>query len=364
MTKLHDLHDAGQSVWIDYIRRDMLTTGSIEQTVADGVRGLTSNPSIFQQAIGSSSEYDAQIAQVIDVVKHATPEMVYEQVAVLDIQGAADALRTVFDESDGADGFVSLEVSPRLAHDTEGSIKDARRLWAWVDRPNLMVKIPATPAGIPAIEQLISEGINVNATLMFSMQDYENVAQAFIRGVARAADPHRVASVASFFVSRIDNKVDAALEKVGSEDAMALQGTIAIANAKLAYQRYLELFEGERFVEARGLGARPQRVLWASTSTKNPEYPSTLYVDELVGDNTVNTMPPHTIDAFLASGEIDPDAVTTGVDEAHGRIAALVELDIDFDAVTEDLQIEGVAKFADSFDDMLRTVEDKMRELR
>ncbi len=364
MTKLHDLHAAGQSVWIDYIRRDMLTTGSIETTVADGVRGLTSNPSIFQQAIGSSEEYDAQIAQIIAVVTQATPEDVYERLAVLDIQGAADALRGVYESSDGADGFVSLEVSPRLARNTEGSVNDARRLWAWVNRPNLMIKIPATPEGIPAIEQLLAEGINVNATLMFSMEDYENVAQAFIRGVGRAERPDRVASVASFFVSRIDNKVDAALEKVGSDEAMQLRGSIAIANAKLAYQRYLELFEGDAFADARRRGARPQRVLWASTSTKDPEYPETLYVDSLVGANTVNTMPPHTIDAFIAGGEVLADAVTEDVAGARERIDRLAELDIDFDEITADLQSEGVVKFADSFDDMLRTVESKMQQLR
>jgi transaldolase len=364
MTKLHDLHDVGQSVWIDYIRRDMLTTGSIDDTIADGVRGLTSNPSIFQQAIGSSDEYDAQISQIIDVVNRADAEAVYERLAVLDIQGAADALRTVYDSSDGADGFVSLEVSPRLAHDTDGSIRDARRLWAWVNRPNVMIKIPATDAGIPAIEQLIADGINVNATLMFSMDDYENVAHAFIRGVERSPEPARVASVASFFVSRIDNKVDAALEKVGSEDAMQLRGTIAIANAKLAYQRYLELFEAEPFAVARGRGARAQRVLWASTSTKNPEYEDTLYVDTLVGRNTVNTMPPHTIDAFLEHGAIIDEAVTQDVEEARAAIERLAAFDIDFDALTDELQTEGVEKFADSFEDMLRTVEDKMRQLR
>ena len=364
MTKLHDLHAAGQSVWIDYIRRDMLTSGSIHETIADGVRGLTSNPSIFQSAIGSSEDYDAQISQIIHVAPHTATESVFEQLAVLDIQGAADALRPVYDMSNAADGYVSLEVSPNLANDTVGTIADARRLWTWVNRPNLMIKVPATAAGIPAIETLISEGINVNATLMFSMEDYENVAQAYVRGVSRAADPTRIASVASFFVSRVDSKVDAALEKVGSDEAMQMRGTIAIANAKLAYARYEEIFTGDDFAAARDRGASPQRVLWASTSTKNPEYHDVMYVETLIGRNTVNTVPPATLDAFLDHGEVLANSLSEDVEGAQAAVAKLAELEIDFDVVTAELQEEGVVKFADSYADLLTTLDEKIELLR
>lgn len=364
MTKLHDLHAAGQSVWIDYIRRDMLTTGSIHETITEGVRGLTSNPSIFQSAIGSSDEYDAQIRQIVSVAPHTSTEEIFEQLAVLDIQGAADALRVVYDISNAADGYVSLEVSPRLAHDTTGTIAEARRLWTWVNRPNVMIKVPATAEGIPAIEQLLGEGINVNATLMFSMDDYENVAQAFIRGVSQAADPTGIASVASFFVSRVDSSVDAALEKVGSDEALAMRGTIAVANAKLAYARYAELFGGDEFAAARGRGASPQRVLWASTSTKNPEYDDVLYVETLIGHNTVNTMPPQTLEAFLDHGEVIANSLADDVEEAAAAVARLADLDVDFDAITAELQTEGVIKFADSYADLLATLDEKIEELR
>ncbi len=363
MTKLHDLHAAGQSVWIDYIRRDMLTTGSIHETIASGVRGLTSNPSIFQAAIGSSEEYDDQIKQIIAVAPHTTVESVFEQLAILDIQGAADALRPVYDMSNGADGYVSLEVSPRLANDTAATIAEARRLWTWVHRPNVLIKVPATAEGVPAFEELIAEGINVNATLMFSMEDYENIAQAYVRGLNRAANPTSIASVASFFVSRVDTKVDTALEKVGSDEALAMRGTVAIANAKLAYARYREIFEGEDFAEARRRGARPQRVLWASTSTKNPEYDDVLYVENLIGRNTVNTMPPQTLEAFLDHGEIESDALTDDVAGAQTAIARLAELDVDFDRLTAELQEEGVVKFADSYADLLATLDEKIEQI-
>ena len=243
MTKLHDLHAAGQSVWLDFIRRDMLDSGELAGLVDDGVRGLTSNPTIFQQAIASSTAYDAQISELIARSPDAGTGALFEELAVQDIQGAADALAPVYEASAGADGFVSLEVSPHLAHDTEGTIADARRLWEWVARPNLMIKVPGTPAGIPAQEELLAAGVNINSTLMFSLADYEAVAQAHLRGLTRADEPSRVASVASFFVSRVDTKTDAALEKVGSPEALSLMGRIAIANAKLAYRRYRELYD-------------------------------------------------------------------------------------------------------------------------
>ena len=358
MTKMQQLHEAGQSVWLDFIRRDMLGNGELAGLVAEGVRGLTSNPTIFEKAIAGSDLYDAQIATT-----DGDAAAVFESLAVQDIQGAADLLRGVYDESDGGDGYVSLEVAPTLAYDTEGTIADAKRLWGIVDRPNLMIKVPATAAGIPAIEELIAAGINVNATLMFSLADYEAVAGAYVRGAERAIDPSRVASVASFFVSRVDTKTDAALEKVGTDEALALRGTIAVANAKMTYRRYEEIFDGPAFAAASGRGARPQRVLWASTSTKNPDYPELLYVDDLVGPNTVNTMPPATLAAFRDHGSIDGAALVGGVDEATAQVRDLAALGVDFSEITADLQTEGVGAFAASYDDLLEAITSKRESL-
>ncbi len=355
MPTMHDLHNAGQSVWLDFIRRDLLENGELAELVEDGLRGMTSNPTIFQKAIADTDLYDEAIAAA-----DGDAQAVFEALAIDDIRAAADILRPVYDSSDGADGYVSLEVSPSLAYDTEGTIADAKRLWALVDRPNIMIKVPAAPEGIPAIEELTASGINVNATLMFSLGDYEAVSNAYVRGAERAEHPERLASVASFFVSRVDTKTDAALEKEGSEGALALRGKIAVANAKLAYDRYLEIFEGEPFAAARARGARPQRPLWASTSTKNPDYPDLLYVDDLVGPNTVNTMPPGTLEAFLDHGTIDGGAVSTGVDEARALIASLADFGIDFDAITDELQTEGVAAFAASYDDLLAAIKAQM----
>lgn len=364
MTKLHELHAAGQSVWLDYIRRDMLDGGELRALVNDGVRGLTSNPTIFLQAIEGSDTYDEQIRSVIATRPGATTIDMFEELAVQDIQRAADALLEIYTESDGSDGFVSLEVSPHLAHDTAATIAEAKRLWAWVDRPNLMVKVPATTAGLPAIEELIAAGLNINVTLLFSLDMYVEVANAYIRGLDRAEEPGSIASVASFFVSRVDGKTDAALEKVGSDDALALRGTIAVANAKLAYRHYEDIFGGQTFAEVAARGARPQRLLWASTSTKNPEFSDVLYVETLVGANTVNTMPPATIDAFRDHGVIDAAAITRDLDTADDQMAQLGALEIDIDDVTRQLQEEGVSKFADSFDDLLATLADKIDALR
>ena len=364
MTRLHELHEAGQSVWIDFIKRDMLESGELVQLVADGIRGLTSNPTIFQQAIAGSDLYDAQILDVVADRPDAEPGAVFEELAIRDIRGAADILKPVYDQSNGADGLVSLEVSPHLAHDTAGTIADAHRLWERVDRPNLMIKVPATPEGVPAIEQLIAAGINVNSTLMFSLESYVAIANAYVRGLERVTDPSRIASVASFFVSRVDTKADGALEKVGSPEAMDLRGKIAVANAKLAFRHYRDIFGDSAFGALAARGARPQRVLWASTSTKNPAYSDVLYVDDLIGPNTVNTMPPATIDAFTDHGTIDPEALMSGVDEAATQIDALAGLGIDFGELTDELQAEGVASFADSFDDLLETLADKMAMLK
>ena len=352
MSKLTELGAAGQSVWLDFIRRDMVTNGELAALVDEGVTGVTSNPSIFQAAIAGSDLYDEDIAAA-----EGDPLAVFEALAVADVQGAADVLRGVYDATDGFDGYVSLEVSPTLADDTEGTIADAHRLWNRVHRPNLMIKVPATPAGIVAIEALIAAGINVNATLMFSMADYEAVAMAYVRGAERTEYPERVASVASFFVSRVDNKIDPALDAVGTDEALALRGIAAVANAKLAYRRYQEIFEGPPFAVARARGAKPQRTLWASTSTKNPAYSDVLYIDELIGPNTVNTIPPATVDAFRDHGTIDATALTSGVDAAEQHFETLGALGVDVDAITEELQVEGVASFADAFNGLLAAIE-------
>ena len=363
MKPLEELNSQGQSVWVDYIRRDFTRNGGLQSLVDDGVRGVTSNPSIFEAAIGGSAEYDEALRSRLDLNPDCTPTELFEAVAIIDIQEAADVLRSVYDEASGADGFVSLEVSPTLAHDSEGTIRDARRLWAAVDRPNLMIKVPATGPGIPAIEELIAEGINVNATLMFSMQDYEAVAQAYVRGLRRAEDPAGIASVASFFVSRVESAVDNALDAIGTDEAAALRGTAAVANSKLAYRRYQEIFEGDGFAELAARGARPQRVLWASTSTKDDAYSDVKYVEELVGDNTVNTFPLQTLDAFSDHGKARADAITEDVPAAAAAIAALSDVGIDFDAITAQLQVDGVASFAKSFATMLETIESKSKSL-
>lgn len=363
MGKLHELHSKGQSVWLDFIRRDMLASGELNEMVADGIRGLTSNPTIFQKAIGGSEDYDDAIRAALADNPALGPKEVYEMLAVSDIQDAADALRPVYDDSAAADGYVSLEVSPLLSADTPRTIAEAHRLWDLVARPNLMIKVPATPEGIPAIEELIAAGINVNATLMFSMADYEAVAHAYVRGVRRADNPERIASVASFFVSRVDSSVDAALDKVGSEAALNQRGKAAVANAKLAYDRYLEIFEGAEFADQVERGAQPQRVLWASTGVKNPAYSDVLYVEPLIGPATVNTMPPATIDAFLDHGDPANAALTNDVDTARSDIASLAGFGVDVDAITQQLQVDGVQSFADSFDDLLATVAEKINQL-
>ncbi|MCP4964797.1 MAG: transaldolase [bacterium] len=363
MGKLHELQSKGQSIWLDFIRRDMLESGELKDMVADGIRGLTSNPTIFQKAIGGSADYDGAIRDALAANPALGPKDVYETLAVRDIQDAADALHPVYDDSAATDGYVSLEVSPLLAADTEGTIAEAHRLWALVARPNLMIKVPATPQGIPAIEELIAAGINVNATLMFSMADYEAVAQAYVRGVRRADNPARIASVASFFVSRVDTTVDTALEVIGTDAALNQRGKAAVANAKLAYDRYLEIFAGPDFADQVERGAQPQRVLWASTGVKNPAYSDVLYVEPLIGPATVNTMPPATIDAFLDHGDAANAALTDAVDVARSDIASLADLGVDLDAITQQLQDDGVRSFADSFDDLLATVAKKIDQL-
>lgn len=357
MTKLHDLNAVGQSVWLDYIRRQFIEDGGLQRVVDEGVRGVTSNPSIFEKAIAGSSDYDAAMKPLVDAGK-STAE-IYDALVIEDIQRAADVLRPIYDESNGVDGYVSLEVSPTLAHDTEGTIADGRRYFAAVNRPNVMIKVPATPAGIPAIEALIADGININVTLMFNMQHYDDVAFAYIRGLEKLAqtsdDLSKVNSVASFFVSRVESAVDKALEEKGNTE---LLGTIAVANSRLAYARFEEVFSGERWDALASKGARVQRPLWASTGTKNAAYSDVKYVDELVGPHTVNTMPPATRDAVLDHGATEV-TVRDNVDTARAQIAQLADLGIDLDAITQELQDDGVDKFAKSFESLMASIEEK-----
>jgi len=362
MTKLHDLAQLGQAVWLDFIRRSLITSGELQALIDQGVRGVTSNPTIFDRAISGSSDYDQDLEEL--ATEDRSAEEIYEALALEDIGRAADLLRPLYDATEGGDGYVSLEVSPKLAYDTDGTIAEARRLFSALNRPNILIKVPATPPGIPAIETLIGEGINVNVTLIFAIANYEAVAEAYISGLEKLAasggDPSRVGSVASFFVSRIDTAVDRALGEIGEA---GLQGKTAVASAKIAYARFQEIFAGQRWERLTSRGARVQRPLWASTSTKNPAYPDTLYVDTLIGADTVNTMPPKTLEAFLDHGQA-AITVTCDVDQARAQFARLTEVGIDLEAITQKLQDDGVAAFARSFESLLASVGGKYAQLR
>ncbi|UCH82717.1 MAG: bifunctional transaldolase/phosoglucose isomerase [Candidatus Latescibacterota bacterium] len=359
MNPLKQLEKEGQSIWLDFIRRSLITSGELNRLIEeDGVSGMTSNPSIFQKAIAGSADYDESLRKALDKNPHQNIKDLYETLVVEDIQMAADVLRPVYDDTDGADGYVSLEVSPALAHDTEGTIKEAKRLWKDVGRPNLMIKVPATAEGIPALESLIASGVNVNATLMFSLGHYEAVANAYIRGLEMCEHPEAIASVASFFVSRVDTAVDKALEDDGRTDMLARRGKAAVANAKLAYNRFKEIFAGERFARLAAKGARVQRPLWASTSTKNPDYRDVIYVEELIGPDTVNTLPPATLTAFRDHGRVDT-TIDKDFGEAEAFINRLGRLGVDLEAITHKLQVDGVAAFAKSFDELLEALKKK-----
>jgi transaldolase len=364
MTKLHKLADIGQAIWLDYIRRSLITEGGLQDFVDKGVRGVTSNPAIFEKAIAHSDDYNETLRECKG--KDMSPQEIYEKLALEDIQMAADVLRPLYDETDGADGFVSLEVSPDLAYKTEETIAEARRLFKAVDRPNVLIKVPATPEGIPAIETLIGEGVNVNVTLMFSLQQYHDVAEAYLSGLEALAendeDLKHTASVASFFVSRVDVMVDEMLEEMDDPRAESIKGTIGIANAKMAYQRFKATFRGDRWQNLLDQGARYQRVLWASTSTKNPDYSDTLYPDNLIGPYTVNTLPPDTIEAFLDHGTVAA-TVESGLDRARTQLLTLEELGIDLNQVTDDLLDEGVEKFARPFASLMESIDEKMAAL-
>jgi transaldolase len=366
--RLHALHEQGQSVWLDYIRRGIIDNGELEGMIREyDLRGVTSNPSIFEEAIGKSDDYDDEMEAL--AAQGAEANEAFESLAVDDIQRACDLFRAVYDAAEGHDGFVSLEVSPLLAADTQQTIAEARRLWKLVNRPNLMVKVPGTDEGIPAIEQLVAEGLNINITLLFSLAAYERVMEAYLRGMERRAEAGeplaRIASVASFFVSRVDSSVDAELEKIvqaggpNADRARALMGRAAIDNAKLAYQRFSEVFSGERWERLASQGARVQRPLWASTSTKNPAYRDVVYIEALIGPDTVNTIPRATLDAFADHGEVRR-TVDTDVDAAHAELATLKELGIDLDRVTNQLLVEGVEKFSKAYNQMLTAVGEKL----
>jgi transaldolase len=342
------LQKHGQSVWLDYIRRSLITSRELKRMVdTDGVRGVTSNPTIFQKAIAGSSDYDNLLTDHIKTDPHLAIPSLFNKLAIQDIQQAADTLQPVYEKTDGADGFVSIEVSPHLAYDSEGTITEVRRLWKEINRPNIMIKVPATSEGIPAIKTLIVEGINVNITLIFSIVQYEMVANAYISGLEQCQNPHRVASVASFFVSRIDKVIDTELTKSKNKRASSLLGKIAIANAKIVYKRFKEIFSGDRWNKLVKRRARVQRLLWASTGTKNPNYSDVLYVEELIGRDTVNTMPPATLNAFRDHGKVQ-STLEKNVEEAENNFSTLTNLEIDLTTFTEQLQIDGVKSFAAS----------------
>jgi transaldolase len=361
-SRLHELSERGQSIWIDSISREWLQNGFLEKLMReDAVVGVTSNPTIFQKALAGGSWYDEQLRQVL--AEEEDPKEIFYRLAVKDIQDACDVLRRVWDEGSGKDGYVSMEVDPTLAYDRDGTIEEAVRLNEWIDRPNLFVKIPATEPGLGAIEECIAQGRPINVTLIFSLERYAAVAEAYVRGVERlvesGGDPVRVASVASFFVSRVDTEADKRLDVIGAPE---LKGKLAIANAKLAYERYKEIFSGPRWEPLAAKGATAQRCLWASTSTKNPEYRDVMYVEELIGPETVNTMPVETVEAFQDHGVV-AETLEQGLDEARALLDELARVGVDYDDVTDTLEREGVQKFADSFEELLDGIQAKRAQL-
>jgi len=362
-SRLQQLSALGQSVWIDYLSRRLVHGGELERLIhEDAVVGMTSNPTIFQKAIAEGDAYDEQLREVL--AEEDEPKEVFLRLAVKDVQDACDMLRPVWDGGGGQDGYVSIEVDPNFAYDTAATIAEAQRLHELVDRPNCFVKIPGTEPGLAAIEEMISRGRNINVTLIFSLERYAEVVEAYLRGLERlvegGGDPSKVASVASFFVSRVDTEADRRLEESGAPED--LKGKLAVANAKLAYRRYRELFSGERWDALSAKGARTQRCLWASTSTKNPAYRDVLYVEELIGPETVNTMPEETIEAFQDHGEVGL-TLESDLDEAHRVFERVAEVGVDYDDVVAVLEREGVQKFSDSFTELLDGVRAKRGEL-
>jgi transaldolase len=358
---LHELAARGQSIWFDTLSRDLVHTGELKRMMeADAVTGVTSNPTIFQKALSSGTAYDEDMKKLLEETDD--PEQIFFSLALQDIRDACDVLKPAYDASNGVDGYVSMEVLPGLAYDTEGTFAQAQWISKEVERPNLYVKIPATMAGLPAIEDSIAHGTSINITLIFSLDRYKAVVEAYLRGLERliagGGDPSKVASVASFFVSRVDTEADKRL--AGHPE---LQGKLAIANAKLAYQHYLETFKGPRWEYLERKGATKQRCLWASTSTKNPAYRDVMYVEDLIGPETVNTMPLETIEAFQDHGEVPGDTVLDGIDEARDLLVQLEKVGVSYDDIVETIEAEGVQKFADSFAQIIEEVRAKRGSL-
>ena len=367
---LKKLESLGQSIWLDYIRRDLFSSGKLRRLIDDdGLSGMTSNPSIFEKAIAESNIYDQDIRDI--ALKKKDVKEIYETLSQRDVQDAADEFRSVYEKTDGKDGYVSLEVNPHLAHDTKGTIEEARRLWVALNRPNVLIKVPATYEGLHAIQQLISEGINVNVTLLFGLPRYRQVAEAYISGLEARATQGKpvkhIASVASFFVSRIDALVDPLLEKLiaqagqKTDFAKIVHGQVAISSAKMAYQIYNEIFSSDRFKKLADKSARVQRLLWASTSTKNPDYSDVKYIESLIGRDTINTVPPETIDAYRDHGN-PKSSLEKDVKEAGWIMERLPELGISIDKVTQQLEDEGVKKFDEPFDTLMETLTKKSSE--
>ena len=365
--QLQKLAAVGQSIWLDFIRRSMFPSGELRKLIGEGLRGMTSNPTIFEKAIDSGDEYDDQLRSLIG--KESDPNRIFEALAIDDIRHALDEFRSLYDSTGGQDGFVSLEVSPLLAHDTQGTIDAAKRLWKAVDRPNLMIKIPGTPEGGPAITEAIAAGINVNVTLLFSIESYQMSANAYVAGLekrAAANQPLAIASVASFFLSRIDTKVDKQLQdKIdgGQKSLEPLLGKAAIASAKLAYEDFERIFGSDRFKKLGAKGANVQRPLWASTSTKNPHYADLMYVETLVGPHTVNTVPPGTLDALLDHGHIQANTIKSDIQGEHKVFDDLKTAGISMQDVTSQLTTEGVKLFAESYNQMLEAIAEKQAKL-
>jgi len=358
MASLLDLARHGQSVWLDFIDRNLVVNGGLQRLVDGGVTGVTTNPTIFHKAISGSRDYDETIRELLEQRHNIDESELCEALMVSDVQMAADVLRSVYDRTQGRDGYVSIEVAPDLAYSIERTVASAHRLWTAVARPNVMIKVPGTAEGVRAFERLTAEGLNVNVTLLFSVARYEEVVRAWARGLSRNAHPESIASVASFFVSRVETKVDKKLDALGTPEAAKLRGRIAVANAKVAYQRFQALLKEPQIAEQLKRGARPQRPLWASTGTKDPSYSDVLYVESLIGPDTVNTLPPETLDAFLYHGQarysLEADA-----DVARRDLDALRAVGVDLDAITRELESEGVASFIDSWNKLLATLKEK-----